>query len=83
MAITFMIFNKPGDKSVGKLLSVYLLFHFRRRDCDASLLGTPTLTHTRPDILLTLNTLMQKASLFLQTVAYKQQGEILNHLSFE
>ena len=82
MAITFMIFNKPGDKSMGKLLWVYLLFHFRRRDCDASSLGTHINPYT-PRYFINTDTLMQKASLFLQTVAYKQQGEILNHLSFE
>jgi len=44
-----------------------------------------SLTHICPDILLRLNTLMQKASPLLQTVASykKQHGEILNHLFFQ
>ena len=45
----------------------------------------PSFNLYMPRDFLTLNTLMQKAFLFLQTVASskKQQGEILNHLFFE
>ena len=44
-----------------------------------------TLTQRFPEILLTLNTLRQKAFIFLQMVAASetQQGEILSHLFFE